>query len=69
MVELNGVIVGNAGVFGPGSGQMAFPPGPPDGPFSFSDVTSGVITSGFSVNVLFRVPSVDEVNLWLRFPA
>jgi hypothetical protein len=48
VLELNGTIIGNSGIFAPGLGMMSFPPGPPvDAPFDFTDITSGTITLGF----------------------
>ena len=52
VLELNGVIVGdrpNPGVTGPE--VMSFPPGPPDVPYTFTDVTQGQVTTGFNTGV------------------
>jgi hypothetical protein len=51
VLELNGTIIGNTLLSGsPGSqGELSLPPGPPDHPFTFTNVTSGTITSGFVI--------------------
>src|SRR6185437_6685046 len=54
VLQLNGVNIGdyflnnfesNPPLTGPG--VMSFPPGPPDGAYTFTDTASGVINSGF----------------------
>ena len=63
VLELNGNIIGNFALAGPGPNQISFPPGPPDVPFTFTNVTSGSITSDFvlgNMNTLMLV--VNNAN-------
>jgi hypothetical protein len=48
VLQLNGSNIGNYFLnASPGTGVMSFPPGPPDKPFTFTNQTSGIVTSGF----------------------
>lgn len=48
VLQLNNIAIGNMDhLDGTGSGVMAFPPGPPDVPFTITGVTSGTATTGF----------------------
>ena len=49
VLELNGAVIGNDALVGAGANVFSFPPGPPDGPFSFNNQTTGTITSGFNL--------------------
>jgi hypothetical protein len=49
VLELNGNIIGNALLTSLSQGEISFPPGPPDVPFTFTNVTSGTMTSGFDL--------------------
>lgn len=50
VLMLNGTIIGNIDSYnGPGLRQFTFLPGPPDQPYTFTNVTSGIVTSGFMV--------------------
>ena len=49
VLQLNGINIGNFRYDNPAGTNdlMSFPPGPPDVPFTFTNQTSGTITSGF----------------------
>ncbi|MGD0771076.1 MAG: PEP-CTERM sorting domain-containing protein [Tepidisphaeraceae bacterium] len=54
VLELNGTILGDYFLNGyesnpplTGLGVMSFPPGPPDVPYTFTGISSGIVTNGF----------------------
>lgn len=79
VLELNGTIISNAGIFGPGSGSMTLFPGGPNDPFTFTfgnGVQNLVITAGFleglntldlivndTNNGIFGAPLAGGVNI------
>jgi serine/threonine protein kinase len=44
---LNGTVIGNCSVMGPGPGRMSLSPNVPDTEFQFTNVTAGTVDSGF----------------------
>lgn len=65
VLELNGTIISNAGIFGPGSGSMTLFPGGPNDPFTFTfgnGVQNLVITAGFLAGLNTLDLIVNDTN-------
>ncbi len=66
VVQLNGAIVDNGGIFGPGNGFLTLTPGGPNNPFTYTagnGARNTVITSGFVTGLnSFRIVVNDTNN-------
>ena len=65
VLELNGTIISNAGIFGPGVGAMTFTPGGPNDPFTFTHGNGAqnvVVTSGFLTGLNTLSLIVNDTN-------
>lgn len=49
LLQLNGTTIGNTGFYAPGTGQMRLTSGGTDDPYTFTNVTSGTISTGLVI--------------------